>query len=471
MLPHRLNSLKSILCLILLFCLSYSARSQWTYQITDLSSEYYRGFYEKLIQQKTDRVFEEKKKQKGYEAVERYQKYKLASFLAGDLIVHDTLLQNYINGLLVRIAAPNKDLIKQYPEVLISRSGIPNAFNMGLGIIVINCGYIYQAQTEEDILICIAHELGHFLAKDAENTMEAYINLLHSKTLKDSVKDIVSARYNRFTRGEELWKQYAFEQSSHSRFRESEADSTAAALLRKAGIPFDAAYFLRLDSMKLTARMNFNQPLPEALLRLGWEIPTTAYEVQANASSRRSWGTPVKDSVEQAGMKTHPDCSERYERTKGFTDAGQKSTPIPLEMRKAAYRHIVMYALTHNELGEAFFLLLQETRYSDSTEQKLWGQLLARKLILAHRKMSRIKAINVRATEDCSKDYNQVQTLLTRLPEPALKNITMSTTETANGEWQYAIRSLDALSVKPEHQEKHLLSDAYPCSPLNEIMN
>lgn len=469
MLPCRCIALKAILWFSLLFCLPPAARSQWTYQFTDLSSEYYRGFYEQISKQKTVQVFAEKKKQQDYEATEQQQKYRLASILAADLIVHDTLLQHYVNRLLYSITEPNKELLQEYPTVLISRSGIPNAYNIGLGIIVINCGYIYQAQTEEDILACIAHELGHFLAKDAENAMMNYTNLLHSKTFKDSVKDIASNRYNRFSRAEELWKQYAFEHSSHSRFRESEADSTAAALLRKAGIPFDAAYFLRLDSMKLTSMMQLNQPLPEALSRLGWEVPAADYEVKASTSSRRNWGT--KDTVALTMLKTHPDCKVRYERTKGFSSGKQQHTPVPAAVKGTAYRHILLYALTHNELGEAFFLMLQETNSGDNTEQKLWSQLLARKMLLAYRKMNRVKAINIRKEDDCSKDYHQVQTLLARLPEATLKNISTRIPEPATTEWQYALRSLDAVLSAAGNKEKHLLGDTYPCSPLNEILD
>ncbi len=85
--------------------------------------------------------------------------------LVTDFIKDGDLFQNSEFDSLVKkvtsvIVAANP-IFKDKIVVLTSRSLIPNAFNLGNGIIVINMGLLFQLQSEEQLALILCHEMAH----------------------------------------------------------------------------------------------------------------------------------------------------------------------------------------------------------------------------------------------------------------------------------------------------------------------
>src|SRR4030095_12005814 len=117
------------------------------------------------------------------------------------------------------------------------------------------------SESREELALAIAHELSHNILTHAENAMKQRAEWLTSEEYKNSLNDILDSKYERLTRLKKVLETYSFARNRHQRYKESEADSMAIILLKKADIAFNAQFFLRLDSSDSPYKQSLGKPV------------------------------------------------------------------------------------------------------------------------------------------------------------------------------------------------------------------
>ncbi len=156
----------------------------------------------------------------------------------------------------------------------------------------------------------------------------------------------------------------------------------------------------------------------------------TAYNLpfEDGWSQKRSKGLSTRNynfrdtSTLQDSLKTHPDCEERYHKTKGFTDVKSIITPIPAAIRERTNK-IVLWNLYNNmNLTTCLYRIMLE---KDKGNKDEWYDFMVYNicsgLFYADRELMRFNAIGVIPKEYVSKEYYELQTTLEQIPRESLE--------------------------------------------------
>jgi Zn-dependent protease with chaperone function len=85
--------------------------------------------------------------------------------------IQEKFFVDYFQNILDRILTANN--ISQKIEVVVTRSSLPNAYNIGDNKLYINIGLISQIQNESQIAFLLGHELSHQLLFHVQNSFIA----------------------------------------------------------------------------------------------------------------------------------------------------------------------------------------------------------------------------------------------------------------------------------------------------------
>lgn len=404
--------------------LSYTAPGQTNnlYNYQDLSHLYYQPQKDSLKKAWVcPDAFREHATQKMLREFYDQRTINITDAILHDDYVHDQEVYTYIATIVHQIAAANPQTIDFNDLVLLDRSPSVNAYTVGGHLLAVNLGLIEFSRTREELALAIAHEMSHDILRHFENGMQERAAWLTSDDYKKSLHDVLSSQYDRLTRLHKILENYTFSRSRHQRYHETEADSLAILLLKNSNISFDARYFLHLDSADDDYLQHLRQPL---------QTYFTAYQLpfEDNWTTRRTHGlsthnysfsdtTPIEDSV-----KTHPDCPERYARTKQWTSPNPQATPIPLSVREKANKMLIWNLYTSGTLTPCLYRVLLE---KDKGMQDPWYDFMVSNifhgLYYADRQLNRFNAIGIIPKEYISRDYYSLQTLLEQIPRESLR--------------------------------------------------
>src|ERR1700722_925476 len=239
-----------------------NAQNQSLYNYQDLSHLYYQAQKDSLKKAWVcPDAFKERDAQKKLREFWEDRTVNIANAIINDDYVHDQEVYNYVAGIVWQIAAANPQLITFNDLVLLDRSPSVNAYTVGGHVLAVNLGLIVFSRTREELALAIAHEMSHDILRHYENGMQERAAWLTSDEYKQSLKDVLSSKYDRLTKLHHILENYTFSRSRHQRYHESEADSLAVLLLKKSNISFDARYFLHLDSADDDYLQRLQQPL------------------------------------------------------------------------------------------------------------------------------------------------------------------------------------------------------------------
>ena len=211
---------------------------------------------------------------------------------------------------------------------------------MGGNVIVVNLGLIYFAKSREEIAIAIAHELSHNILNHTETVMKGRAEWLASDEYKKSLNNVLNSKYERFTRLKKIYEGFTFSRSKHQRYREADADSLAIILLKKSKIPFNAAFFLRLDSADMQYKQPLKKPLKDYFAAYNLPVETLWTQKRSKGLSSRNYSFSDTTGIEDS-LKTHPDCIDRYKKTVSLSDKNAVQTPIPASIREKATKMLI----------------------------------------------------------------------------------------------------------------------------------
>jgi Zn-dependent protease with chaperone function len=365
--------------------------------------------------------FKDKAAQKKYKEIWDERTDGILGAINEDAYVHDNEVYAYVDGILRQITDANRQLVPQKPFLLIDRSSSANAYAVGGNILAINLGLITFSATREELALAIAHEMSHNILRHVENAMYQKAEWLSSDEYKQSLNAVLDSKYERLSRLKKVLETYTFSRNRHQRYHESEADSLAIILLKKSNIAFQAGYFLHLDSSDL----EYREPLKHSLKAFftAYHLPYEDAWTQKRTHGLSTHAYSFSDTSKLAdSLKTHPDCADRYAKTRSLSTPNPHLTPIPASIQEKANKMLLWNLYTGVNLTPCLYriLLIKDKGNTDIWYDFMLSNIFAG-LYYSDRMLNRFNAIGVVPKEVISKDYYALQTLLEQIPRDNLK--------------------------------------------------
>jgi hypothetical protein len=232
---------------------------------------------------------------------------------------------------------------------------------------------------------------------------------------------VLDSKYERLSRLKKVLEGYSFNRSRHQRYHESEADSLAIILVKKSNIPYNAVFFLRLDSSDLQYKRPLKKPLKDYFAVYHVPYEDAWAQKRSKGLSTRAYNFSETTGIEDS-LKTHPECVERYAKTLSATVADARETPIPANVRDKANKMLIWNMYNNNNLTACLYRILLE---KDKGMTEEWYDFMLYDvfagLFYADRELMRFSAIGVTPKEYISKDYYGLQTMLEQMPREDLE--------------------------------------------------
>ena len=415
---------KYVSLLLLLFIItSQSAQSQqnelYTYQ--DLSHLFYQKQKDSLQKAWTCPVnYKDKETQKKYKEIWDGRTEFFTGAIKADHYVYDKEIYAYVSGILAEICKGNKSYLPAQPFLVLDRSPSINAYALGSNIIAVNLGLIQFARTKEELALTLAHELSHNILLHAENSMKKRAEWVTSSEYKQSLEDVLDSKYERLTRLKKVFENYSFDRSRHQRYHEGDADSLAVVLLKNANIAFDPNVFLRLDTADMLYHQPLKQPVKNYFTAYGVTIEDLWLKKRSKGLSTRNYNFQENVTM-QDSMKTHPDCVDRYNKTKVAATGQAQQTPIPATVREKTNKMLIWNMYCNMNLAPCLYRVLLA---KDNGATDPWYDFMIHNIMLelfhADNELHRFAAIGVTQKEYISKDFYELQTMLEQIPREEL---------------------------------------------------
>ncbi|MFT3679395.1 MAG: M48 family metalloprotease [Ferruginibacter sp.] len=360
-------------------------------------------------------LYKEKETQKKYKEIWDGRVSFITEAMEGKAFVNDNEIYAYINSIVNDIVTSNSSLVPVKPVLLLDRSASVNAYAIGGNIIAVNIGLITFAKSREEIALVIAHELSHNILQHADNAMKGKAEWLTSAEYQKSLSAVLDSKYERLTRLKKIFENYSFSRSRHNRYHESEADSMAILLLKNSKIGFDPVYFLRLDSSDIQYKQSLKRPLKEYFTSYNVSFEENWAQKKGRGLSTKSYSFRDTSTIADS-LKTHPDCEERFNRTKSlavkFTE-----TAVPANIKEKANKIIIWNLFDNMSMTACMYRILLE---KDKDNKDPWYDFMVHNiftgLFYADKDLNRFNAIGVTPKEYISKDYYQLQTMFEQMP-------------------------------------------------------
>lgn len=410
--------------LLLLVVFSHASRSQTKdlYSYQELSHLFYQKQKDSLKKQwACPARYKEKTTQKKYKEMWDERTSFFLDAIDDDDYVYDKEICDYMGSLFSEIAKANKKYMPVQPMLMVDRSPSVNAYAIGNNIVAINLGLIVFARSREELALTLAHEMSHNILEHADSSMRRRAEWLTSEEYKQSLENILDSRYERLTRLKKIFENYSYNRSRHQRYRESDADSLAIILLKNAHIPFDPAFFLRLDSADMVYRQPLKQPLKDYFSPYNVTVDEAWMKKRSKGLSTKNYNFQEAVTL-QDSLKTHPDCIIRYNNTRSAAAADLKATPVPPHIRDKAGKMMIWNMYCNMNLAPCLYRVLME---KDKGNNDPWYDFMLHNIMLelfhADKELHRFSTIGVTQKEYISQNYYELQTMLEQIPREELE--------------------------------------------------
>ena len=420
---RRIKSTAFVFASVLLFHFTAVSQEKAFSKYTDLSRFAFAKQKDSLKKAwAVPTIYKDKKIQSKYAEIWKSRTDFLLDAIESNDFLYNKEIFDYVNGVITELIMANKGLVPARPLLFIDRNESVNAYAIGGNVLVVNLGLISYINTREELALVIAHELSHNILNHTENAMRQKAELLTSDEYNASLKDVLSSKYGRLTKLKEVLKTYSFSRSRHTRYKESEADSLAIVLLNNSQIPFNADYFLRLDSTDNEYRTALLHPAKAYFSSFNLNLDDQWFVKKSKGLSARNYNFSKGEDLTDS-LKTHPECIERYQATKMLSSPVVSNTPVPASIHEAADKMIVWNLYNNMNLTPALYriMLIKDKNNKDPWYDVMVYNIFAG-LYYADKKLARFNSIGVVPKELISKDYYATQTLLEQIPAAQLES-------------------------------------------------
>jgi hypothetical protein len=417
---------KILLLLYIVHYCSFSSNAQIikAYNYQQLSSTAYEKLSDSLKNNKNCPIlFEEKKVQKEYEKVWRSRNEYVSKSIENNNYVKDEVVLPYIQDIVNEIISNNRKLIPYNVTVLLDRSEIANAVSFGEHIIAVNAGIIIRAKSREELAFYIGHELSHDILQHSNNSMFEQVQILNSDEYKESLKNVLSSKYERYSRLMKVAQGFTFDRGRHSRYSEQAADSLGVILVTNSNLSFDASYFLNLDTMSNQYNWPLRRNIKEHIKDLG--IAANAAWFVKKSKGLSSFNYDIVDTSGKIdSLKTHPDCKLRYEHNLANNSKVLKKTPIPQSVLDAAFEIAIMDLYVNKDLTKCFYRLIQEKENRPQLQEyEFLSHAVLYSLLNSVVGLERFNVLRIKKKKDVSADFFELQNFFEQVPEKELSEI------------------------------------------------
>lgn len=456
---YRFNPLVTFILSIISIPVVSQTKLLYSYQ--DLSHAYYQKQKDSLTKAWVcPSIYKEKATQKKYKEIWDERTQFITRAIEADNYVHDNEVYSYVDGIINQLVQANKQLIPVKPLLLIDRSSSANAYAIGNNIIAVNLGLIVFSQSREELSLAIAHELSHNILTHPETAMKQRAEWLTSDEYQQSVNAVLESKYERLSRLKKVLENYSFSRSKHQRYHESDADSLAIMLLKKSNIAFNADFFLRLDSSDIIYQHHLKYPVKQYFTTYNLPFDDSWTKKRSRGLSTRTYSFKDTSGIEDS-LKTHPECIERYNKTKSLTVSQGTYNAIPANIHDKANKMLIWNMYSNMSLTPCLYRILME---KDNGNKDEWYDFMIHNIITglyyADRELHRFNAIGVTQKELISQDYYELQTMLEQIPREQLEQYCKVIQEA--GFWKImpagerALKSfLYTLALDPDNSEKN----------------
>jgi Peptidase family M48 len=365
-------------------------------------------------------LYKERETQKKYKEIWDSRTSFITEAIEQKGFIKDDELYMYIQAIVNDITKSNPSYFSKQPTLLLDRSASVNAYTFGRDFIAVNAGLVSFASCREEIALVIAHELSHNYLQHTDNAIKEKAEWLTSDEYKRSLNSILDSKYERLSRLKKIFENYSFSRSRHNRYHEGDADSLALLLLRNSHIPFNAKYFLRLDSADIQYKTPLKNPVKSYFAAYGIPVEDSWTQKRTRGLSTKSYN--FRDTTGLAdSLKTHPDCRERYEKTLAFSSEG-KETPVPSNIKDKANKILIWNIFDNQGLTACLYRILLE---KDKGSKDEWYDFMVHNILsglfYSDKQLNRFNAIGVTQKEFISKDYYELQNLFEQMPRENLE--------------------------------------------------
>jgi len=413
--------LKRLITTLVLFCIVLNARSQSIYSYAQLSKTFYARQKDSLKKNwDCPTLYKEKATQKEYRTIWDDRTNFIVNAIDDQNYVYEPGVFNYVQGIINDIVNGNPQLFTDKPFLLVDRSSSANAYAVGGNIIAVNLGLIDFAESREEIALAIAHEMSHNILHHVDNMMKERAEWLSSDEYKKSINAVLDSKYERLTRLKKLLEGYSFNRSRHQRYHESDADSLAIVMLKNSKIPFEAGFFLRLDSTDLQYKQPLLHPLREYFEPYGLPFEQAWMQKKSKGLSTRNYNFKDTTTLDDS-LKTHPDCPQRYKNTLALSDDNATLTPIPAGIKQKVAKMVIWNMYDNMGLTPCLYRILQQ---KDKGVNDQWYDFMLHNIFAGleynDRQLHRFIAIGITQKEYISTDYYAMQNMLEQMPRESL---------------------------------------------------
>lgn len=412
-------------CLLVLSAFSFytvNAQTSSLYNYGELSHLFYAKQKDSLKKNWVcPTLFKTKETQRMYKDFWEERTQFITGAMEGKNFVHDREIYNYIDNIIGEIVAANPKQIPVKPTLLIDRSASANAYAIGGNIIAVNLGLITFARYREDIAMVIAHELSHNILNHTDNALKERAEWLTSDDYKKSVNAVLDSKYERLSRLKKVFEGYSFNRSRHQRYKEGDADSLAVVLLKNTKIPFDASFYLRLDSSDIQYKQPLHSPVKTYFTAFNLPFEDMWTQKRSKGLSTKSYNFKDTTNIEDS-LKTHPDCKDRYAKCLPYNTPNLNHASVPTPIQDKANKMLIWNMFDNQALTACLYRIMLE---KDKGNKDEWYDFMMHNVIsglyYSDRQLSRFNAIGVTQKEYISKDYYELQTMLEQIPREKLE--------------------------------------------------
>ena len=282
------------------------------YYFSALSSDVFTGQITAYKQRQIPIVYTDKKKQKIYSEIFKERNEDLVLEFESNELLYDTMLLNRCNTILKRLKNSNPTYKFDSINLFINRSCIGNACCYGEGTIFVNLGLFLWMDNEDELALVVGHEIAHQLLSHSEKKIIQNIDLYSSDEFKAEIKSIKKSTESKYKRLKGLLKDMTVKTNTHSRYKENEADSLGAVLIKNAGynISKAAPSLLKLDSINNLYTENNIYTIKNIFEKS--VVSDFAFEQKKKYNGLSNEVVNMNTEEDIDTLTTHPDCRVRF---------------------------------------------------------------------------------------------------------------------------------------------------------------
>lgn len=276
--------------------------------------------------------------------------------------IDEPFMKKYVQSIVDTVLKANQ--LTEKIQVVITRSAVPNAYNMGDNKLYVNIGILKKLENEAQLAYLLCHELSHQLLFHVQDNFIAAEKRRKDKILKKEIKDINRARYNKLDMTVSLLKTINYDMAKYSRSKEREADSMALILLAKT--PYNC---LESDGL-MNILDHAEKDSTEVIYTKHFESKDFFLEDSWMTAKpkRLDFGDKKIIEFDKDSMKTHPDVPHRMKMLKEqitslkYTDGNkveflQPKTTFDSVVAVSAFEEIEVYNKNKRYAAVVFYAL------------------------------------------------------------------------------------------------------------------